>query len=240
MTGEGFDMTSLMAAALAFLGIHLAVSGTRLRDIITGRIGENRYVPLFALASLGAVVWMCVAYNRVFASPGNIVLFDAGQGFRNLGLVVVGLALLIAVPGVLMGNPTSAGQGTARIRGVLRITRHPFLVGVLLWAGFHLVAAGSLASTILFGTFFVLALLGPFAIDRKVRRKRPADWQTISATTSIIPFAAILAGRGRFAASEYFDWRFSLAFLEVALILYFHSYLFSMSPYPGFWTGWSF
>jgi uncharacterized membrane protein len=182
---------------------------------------------------------MCVAYNRVFPKAENIVLFDAGQGFRDFAILIVGAALLVAIPGVLMVNPTSAGQGEAKIRGVLRITRHPFLIGVGLWSANHLIGSGTLASTILFGTFLTLSSLGTHAIDRKVRRKRPDDWKTISAQTSIIPFAAIIAGRNKFVASEYFDWRFSAAFVYLGVILYFHNWLFSMTPWPSFYQGWS-
>ena len=46
-------MTNLIAAALAFLLLHLLVSGTRLRDTITGMIGEGPYMGLFSLATLG-------------------------------------------------------------------------------------------------------------------------------------------------------------------------------------------
>lgn len=233
-------MGGLIAAALLFAVIHLLVSGTKLRDAITARIGENPYIACFALTSLGAVVGMCVAYNRVFSTPQNIVLFDAGQGFRNFAILIVAPALLLALPGIMMMNPTSTGQGSAKIRGVLRITRHPFLVGAVLWSANHLIGSGTLASTILFGTFLTVAGLGTLAIDRKVRRKRPGDWKTVSAQTSIVPFAAIIAGRNTFVASEYFDWRFSIAFVYVAVILYFHSWLFSMTPWPGLFTGWSF
>jgi uncharacterized membrane protein len=226
-------MTGLIAAASLFLGIHLLVSGTKLRDLLTGAIGEKLYLPLFALSSLGAIVWLCIAYNHASASP--IVLFDAGQTVRNCALPVLFLAFVLAVPGVLMGNPTSAGQDKAEIRGVLRITRHPFLWGVTLWAGFHLIGAGTLAATILFATFLLLAALGTRAIDGKVRRKRPQDWQRISSETSNLPFAAIAAGRTRLVASEVFDWRFSVAVLLFAGFLYFHNTLFSLSPFPNGW-----
>lgn len=228
-------MTGLIAAACLFLGIHLGVSGTSLRDVITRVMGENAYRGLFALASLGAVVWMCVAYNQAFASDANSVLFEAGQGVRNSGILVVGLALLLAVPGVLRTNPTSAGQEHAVIKGVLRITRHPFLIGVILWSGFHLVASGLLASVIFYGTFFLVAAIGTKAIDHKVRRKRPEDWAVISARTSIIPFAAIVTGRNSFVAKEYFDWRYFVAVAVVAVLLWFHVNLFGMSPFPNGW-----
>jgi len=228
-------MTGLIAAACVFLGIHLLISGTRLRDAITGAIGEKPYRGLFALASLAAIVWLCIAYNRASAGSANSVLFEPSQMLRNLAIPVLAVAFALAVPGVLRGNPTSAGQESAGIRGVLRITRHPFLWGVMLWAGFHLIGAGTLAATILFATFLVLGALGTRAIDAKVRRKRPAHWQAVAAQTSNLPFAAIAAGRNKFVPSEYFDWRFSVAVVLFAAFLYFHNALFGMSPFPNNW-----
>jgi uncharacterized membrane protein len=163
------------------------------------------------------------------------VLYDLGQGFRNLAIPVVAVAFALAVPGVLMGNPTSAGQSGAAVRGVLRITRHPFLWGTAIWAGYHLLASITLASAIFFSTFLVLTLLGTRAIDAKCRRRRGAEWQAIAYQTSNLPFAAIFARRNRFVASEYFDWRFAVAVASFTLFLFFHKYLFSMSPFPGNW-----
>lgn len=229
-------MAALLAASALFLAIHLLVSGTRLRDGIVSVIGERPYLGLFAVSSLGAIIWLCIAYDHFYASAQNRVLYDLGQNFRNLAIPVVTIAFLFAVPGVLMGNPTSAGQSGAVVRGALRITRHPFLWGTAIWSGYHLLASGALASVILFGTFLVLALLGTRAIDAKVRRKRPTEWQAVSSQTSNIPFLAILEGRNKFVAQEYFDWRFSLAVLEVVVFLLIHNYLFKVSPFPNNWV----
>ncbi len=229
------SMSTLIAAGVVFLGIHLLVSGTKLRDVIVAKIGENLYVGLFALSALGAIVWLCIAYNHAYASGDNRALYDLGQGFRNCAIPVVAFAFALAVPGVLMSNPTSARQETANVRGVLRITRHPFLWGTAIWAGYHVLASGMLASVIFFSTFLVLALLGTRAIDAKCRRRRGTEWQVLANQTSNIPFAAILAGRNCFVASEYFDWRFTVAVVEIAVFLFFHNYLFSMSPFPNSW-----
>jgi len=43
-------MTTLVAAAAVFLLIHLLISGTRLRDAITGAIGQGPYMAIFSLA----------------------------------------------------------------------------------------------------------------------------------------------------------------------------------------------
>ena len=228
-------MAALLAASALFLGIHLLISGTRLRDKIVGVIGEKPYLGLFSLASLGALVWLCIAYSHAYPGADNRVLYNLGQGLRNFAIPVIAVAFSLAVPGILRGNPTSAGQSNAPVRGVLRITRHPFLWGAAIWAFYHLLATGALVSVVFFGTFLVLALLGTRAIDAKVRRKRGEEWQTIAGKTSNIPFAAILAGRNKFSAAEYFDWRFLSALVLFAALLLFHNYLFSMSPFPNGW-----
>ncbi len=228
-------MINLIAAAALFLGIHLLVSGTKLRDLITARIGEKLYVPLFALASLGVLIWLCIATNAASASPANTVLFVPPAWLQSLGLVVIAAAFALVVPGVLRGNPTSAGQDKARVDGVLRVTRHPFLMGVTLWAGFHLIAKGTLAATLFFATFLVLAIFGTRAIDGKAARRHPARWQEIAAQTSVIPFVAIAEKRNRFVAPEVFDWRFSVAVVAFGAFLYFHSALFRAAPFPAEW-----
>ena len=228
-------MVLLIAASITFLGIHLLVSGTRLRGFIVAAIGEKPYLGLFSLSSLGAIVWLCVAYNHAYASADNLVVYDLGQGLRNFAIPAIGIAFALALPGVMMGNPTNAKQETAAVHGVLRITRHPFLWGTAIWAGYHLLASITLASAIFFGTFLVLALLGTRAIDAKCRRRLGAEWQAIAYQTSNLPFAAIFARRNRFEAKEYFDWRFAVAVATFTLFLFFHKYLFSMSPFPNNW-----
>jgi uncharacterized membrane protein len=231
-------MTMLLAAAALFLAIHLLISGTRIRDAITGMIGEQIYLGLFSLVSLGAIVWLVMAFNAASGSPENAVLYDLGRGVRDLGIPVVAIAFLLGVPGLLAPNPTSIRQEASAtkegtVRGVLRITRHPFLWGVALWAGFHTLANGDEAAVIFFGTFFITALLGTFSIDAKRRRKMGDAWVGFAAHTSNIPFAAIFSGRTKFSAREYFDWRFFVALIVFVVILLAHPHIFGVSPFPS-------
>jgi uncharacterized membrane protein len=234
-------MMMLVSAAAVFLAIHFLVSGTRLRDGITGVIGEGPYLGLFSLASLASIVWLVIAYNAAQASSDDPLLYSLGVGVRHMGMPVVLLAFLFAVPGLLSPNPTSVRQEGAAtkadtVRGILRVTRHPFLWGVAIWSAFHLSANGDLASVILFGTFFVLAVLGTFSIDAKRKRKMGADWEGFAARTSNIPFAAIFGGRNSFKAMEYFDWRFFVAIAVFAAVLLSHARLFGVSPFPNGWV----
>jgi uncharacterized membrane protein len=231
-------MTMLIVAAAVFLAIHLLVSGTRVRDAIVGTIGEGPYMGLFSLASLGVIVWMVMAYRAASAGPDNQVLYDLGPGIRHLGIPVIALAFLIGIPGLVTPNPTAVRmEGAAAkedtVRGVLRITRHPFLWGAAIWAAFHTAANGDEAAVIFFGTFLVLALLGPLSIDAKRKRKLGPAWDGFIQRTSNIPFAAIFSGRTKFSAREYFDWRFLVAVALFVVVLFAHPHLFGVSPFPN-------
>ena len=189
-------MAMLIAAGLVFLAIHFLVSGTPARDRIVAIVGERPYSVLFSIASLITIIWLVFAYNRASASGGNQLLYSTGGGLRDAGIIIVALAFLLGIQGLFLRNPTSVQQESAAsnpgtVQGVIRITRHPFLWGVVIWSAFHLATNGDLASVVFFGTFFLLALFGTFQIDAKRRRKLGAAWEPFSARTSNVPFVAI-------------------------------------------------
>lgn len=231
-------MTMLVAAAAVFLAIHLLVAGTRVRDVLTGAIGEGAYLGIFSLTSIGVIIWLVMSYNTAQAGSDNRQLFDLGKAVHDLAIPVVLVAFLIAVPGLLTPNPTAVGQsaGAAKeetVRGILRVTRHPFLWGVAIWSAYHVAANGELASVILFGTFFVLAVLGTFSIDAKRKGKLAEEWNGFALRTSNIPFGAILSGRNSFRFAEYFDWRFFTALFIFVGALLAHAQIMGASPFPG-------
>jgi uncharacterized membrane protein len=226
-------MLQLILASLFFVGIHIVVSGTRLRALLVARLGERPYMGLFSLLSLAGLAWQIWAYGR---AP-YVGLWGQVSDARWIALVLVLIAFLLVVVGLTSPNPTAVGgeqlisRGDAA-RGIFRITRHPFLMGVGLWALVHLVYNGDLASLIFFGSFLVLAVLGPPSIDRKLRDALGESWQKFAAQTSVIPFAAILKGRSRLALGEIGWWRPVIAVLAYAVILHSHKWLFGVSPMP--------
>jgi uncharacterized membrane protein len=231
-------MAMLIAAAVVFLALHLLVAGTRARDAIVGAIGERAYLGLFSLASLGGIVWLALSYNAASAI-GSDVWWDLGAGVRHMGLIVVAVAFLLGVPGLMTPNPTTVGmEGTVtrEATGVLRITRHPFLWSVALWAAFHLLANGDGPSVVFFGTFLVLAVLGTFSIDAKRVRKMGAAWAPFAQRTSNVPFAAILTGRNSLKLGELAGWRQAAALGAFVGVLFVHAWAFGASPFPGGWV----
>ena len=233
-------MDMLIAASTAWLLLHFLVSGTTVRDGLTGVLGEQAYLALYSLASVGGIVWLAMSYNAATAES-LVPLWDFGPGVSHLGLIVVAIAFVFGLPGVLMPSPTGVGQGGLAdrpdlARGVLRITRHPFLWSVALWAGFHLAANGDLASAIFFGTWLILSVGGTFSIDEKRARALGAKWDGYARATSNIPFAAILGGRQKLVLSELATWRQGVALILFAAVALAHHWLFGVSPFPGGWV----
>ncbi|HWA60597.1 MAG TPA: NnrU family protein [Caulobacteraceae bacterium] len=230
-------MVMLIAAAAAFVLLHLLVSGTRVRDALTGTIGQGPYMGLFSLASIGLLTWMLFAFGAAHASAMNAAYWGATPVTKYVQLVLMLIAFLLVVPGLLTPNPTSVRQEATldrpdAIKGMLRITRHPFLWGVAIWAAGHLLVNGDRAGLVLFGSMLALALLGTTSIDAKRKRTLGAKWDAFAAQTSNVPFAAIAAGRQSLNIGEIGWWRLALAVILWAVMLFVHPMAFHVSPMP--------
>jgi uncharacterized membrane protein len=227
-------MTMLIAAVATFLAIHFLVSGTTLRDRITGAIGEGAYMGLFSLASIASLIWIIIAFGQARGSPQNVSFWGIGHANRDPAIVLVLLAFLLAVPGLLTNSPTrvrgdSQVDNPNAVNGMTRITRHPFLWGVAVWAVAHLLANGRLADLILFGGLLVVAIFGPLSIDAKRTRVLGERYRAFMAKTSNIPFAAIAQGRQAFKFGEIW-WRLVVAFVVWGVVLWLHPYFTGRYP----------
>lgn len=233
-------MTNLILACIFFLGIHLFVAGTLLRGMLIGRLGQGMYLGLFSLASIAGIFWVATAYNGAAVSPNNGMLpgFPLPAWFAHLGALVMLIAFLFAFIGLTTPSPTAVGSERLLdrpepARGILRITRHPFLWGVLIWAAFHLLANGDYAATLMFAMFLLLTVLGTRSIDAKRRRTLGDKWDAFAAKTSNVPFAAIIRGRQTLKLGEIAWWQWLGALIVFAALFYFHMALFGVSPVPG-------
>lgn len=226
-------MSMLIASALFFTAIHLGVAGTRLRDGVVERLGAKGYSLAFSAASLGGVWWLVSSYQ---AAP-YVETWGQFEGWKPVAIVLMVPAFLLAVVGITTPNPTAVAQ-EARLseppKGIVRITRHPFLTGVGLWATVHLVGNGDLASATLFGTFAVVCFAGTVSIDAKRKRLLgPELWEPFAAQTSILPFAAVARGRTTLDWRQLLDWRLAVALFLYALMLGGHAHIVGVSPFPS-------
>jgi uncharacterized membrane protein len=227
-------MSTLIAAAAVFLLIHLLISGTQIRDRITGVIGEGPYLGIFSLASIAALVWLCFAFGAARHDAANVAYWSITPLTRHIALGLVLIAFLLAVPGLLTNSPTRVRGGELvdkpdAAKGMTRISRHPFLWGAAIWALGHMIANGRTADLILFGTIFVLSLMGTASIDAKRQRALGERYAVFKTKTSNIPFAAIVQGRQSLKIGEIW-WRLLVALVLWAIVLHFHTMWFGANP----------
>jgi len=218
----------LVLAAGAFLLLHV-VPSTPLRPAAIQAVGEGAYLALFSLASLALISWMVFAYTQAPQTP-------LWTGLRFLPGVLMPFAFILLAGGILTPNPTAVAQGKLLAnlepaRGIIRITRHPVMWGIMLWAGAHLLARGELKSTIFFGSFLVLAAAGTRLQDARKAKAHGNDWARFASLTSNVPFVTIAQGRNRLVWSEIGLVRLVFGLLLFGGVFTLHATLFGARPY---------
>ena len=219
---EAFD--HLIAATALFVGGHFLMASAALREPLVRRLGERGFAILFSLVAVASFAWIIESYR---AAPA-IEIWTPAPPFFWVPVVVLPFALILAIAGLTGPNPTLPAasdemwEGRDPTAGIIRVTRHPFLVGVALWAGSHLLVRGDAASMVLFGGFLVLALGGMWHIDLKKAARLGPAWGPILLTTSVLPFAAIVSRRTTMDWRGIGWWRPALAIAVYAGALHLH------------------
>jgi uncharacterized membrane protein len=225
-------MTQLILAALFFIGLHFGIAGTQMRDALIERMGERVYRIVFSSLSLAGLAWLILAYRPA----GYVETWGQLMWFKPFAALFMLIAILLIVLGITTPNP-SAVEGEKFLSaeepavGILRVTRHPFLCGVALWAMVHLIVNGDVASFVLFGSLLVLVLGGMASIDHKRHRLFGKQWDRFAGMTSVIPFAAIRKGRNRLVWREFKWWQPLLALVVYGAIMHLHPMLFGVKPW---------
>ncbi len=231
MTG-GLD--TLFAAMVAFVGGHFLLSAAPVRSALIGQFGEKLFRAYYSVIVTALFVWMLFAYGD---APFEVVWHDVAA-LEWVPAFVMPIALFFAVCGLSTPNPTMTGSdaltaGRDPTRGIMRITRHPFLNGVALWAASHLLANGDTASLILFGGLLVLSVGGMWHIDKKKEAQHGADWGPVLLTTSAVPFLALIQKRAMFDWPGIGPWRVLATVVAYGLLAVAHQAAFGVVPWPA-------
>lgn len=165
------------AAWLVFLLSHMLPARPRLRRRLVAVLGERGYLLGYSAMSLIVLAWLIAAAGRAPHVP--LWGWAAWQAWVPNLLVPAG-CMLVAL-GVGVPNPFSiAGAAAARFDpsrpGVLAVTRHPVLWGMVAWAAAHVLPNGDLAHVLLFGAFAAFALVGMRIVAARRRRVADPDW----------------------------------------------------------------
>lgn len=181
------------------LGFAIAHSGlAALRTWAETKIGARLYRILFALVSIPfATILVIYFFNHRY---DGIQLWQVQQitGVKSLVWILSAISFIFLYPATFNLLEIAAIQKPQVYlfeTGIIRITRHPQMVGQVIWC---------IAHTLWLGTSFTLVTsLGLiahhlFAVwhgDRRLSQRYGAAFEAVKARTSVIPFLAIADGR---------------------------------------------
>lgn len=178
-------LVSLIAASIAFVGTHFAMSHP-LRAPMVRLLGEGGFMIAYSLVSAATMAWMYFAF---VATPAGAPLWRGyGDGVWIVASIITLLALVLFA-GSLIGNPALPAPGAEKAAlqapsGVFKVTRHPMMWGFGLWAFAHLIAAPTLRTVVVALAIGVLALVGARLQDRKKELLMGDAWRQWEANTS--------------------------------------------------------
>jgi uncharacterized membrane protein len=145
---------AIMVLGLAvFVAAHVFITRRDARAAVIGRIGEGPYKGLLSLVSLIGVVLIAWGFAR-YRATGWVDVWLPPPWTRHVTVALMWPAIVLIAAAYIPGN-------------IKRRLKHPFLVGVKLWAFAHLVANGDLGSIILFGSILAWAVFDRISLKSR-------------------------------------------------------------------------
>lgn len=189
---------------LAFAVLHSG--GASLRAWGAERIGERAWRLLFAVLSIPAAV-VVIGYFLAHRYDG-IRLWNLQDQPWIVPVVALGTAVsflflypatynLLEIPAIL--KPQVRLYAT----GIIRVCRHPQAVGQILWCATHLLWIGTSFTAWACAGLVAHHLFAIWNGDRRLRNRFGDGFEALRASTSLVPFLAVLQGRQQLVLAEF-------------------------------------
>ena len=140
-------------------------------------MGEKPFKGMYALLSLAGFALLVLGYGQARQQGQPIWLWNPPVAMRHLAALLTLVAFVLLAATYVPGNQIKAKL------------HHPMVLGTKVWAFAHLLANGSLADTVLFGSFLVWAVV-LFATSRRRDRRENTVYPAGTARMTAVAVAA--------------------------------------------------
>lgn len=191
-------MSILVAGLVVFFAVHsVSIFNEPWRDTMVAKLGEWPWKGMYSLVAIFGFVLIVWGYGLARVDP--VVLYSPPMWLRHVSILILVPVFPLLLATYLPGRIQAA-------------TRHPMLVATKLWAVAHLLANGTLADVLLFGSFLVWAVTDRISMKRRTQRRIPG-----APPSKVNDGIAALLGLVFYAA----------------FVLWLHTWLIGVSPIAG-------
>ncbi len=171
-------MITLLLGLVLFLGIHSVriVADERRSRFIAAR-GPMAWKGLYSLLSIAGFVLICIGFGQ--ARQQAVVLWSPPRWTHDVAAVLTLLAFILVTAAYVPGN------------GIKVRAQEPMILGVKCWAAGHLLANGTLADVVLFGSFLVWSV---FDFRAAKQRRRAGNAPTIAPARGARTVVTVVVG----------------------------------------------
>lgn len=225
----------LTPSHFVILGLQLVFAiahsgGAALRPWAEKYIGPRLYRICFALVSLPlAVILIIYFFNHRYDGLQLWQVKDV-PGVRILVWVLSAISFLFLYPATFNLLEIAAIQKPQVYlyeTGIIRITRHPQMVGQIIWCVAHTLWLGTTFTLVTSIGLVLHHLFGVWHGDRRLTQRYGEAFESVKQRTSIIPFRAILEGRQCLKWSEFLRPAYLGVAIFVGLLWWSHPLLLS-------------
>jgi uncharacterized membrane protein len=135
-------MFFLYLGLIIFFTTHLLPTTANIRQSLQDRLGYFPYLSLYSALSLFGFILIIYGFGQ---SP-HILLWSPLAIGKILTMALMPFAFVLLISAYVNGH----------IKNKLK---HPMLIATMIWSSVHLTTNGDLASTLIFGSFFVYAIV---------------------------------------------------------------------------------
>ncbi|HEY9804332.1 MAG TPA: NnrU family protein [Leptolyngbyaceae cyanobacterium] len=223
----------LTPSHFVMLGLQLTFAiahsgGAALRPWAEKYIGPRLYRIFFALVSLPLAVILIVYFFNHRYDGLRLWQVQELPGVKEVVWLLSAISFLFLYPATFNLLEIAAIQKPQvhlYETGIIRITRHPQMVGQIIWCVAHTLWLGTSFTLVTSLGLILHHLFGVWHGDRRLSYRYGEAFEIVKQRTSIIPFAAILDGRQSIKWQEFIRPAYLGVAIFVALFWWAHPLL---------------